>query len=83
MPDAREPAPGLAEFPLKCCGGTRDPVEHKPNCPNVVRAGLSWIEETKHGEAIRLRALFAFEAIVAERDKLRELGHGRPGVIDT
>jgi hypothetical protein len=59
--------------PLACCGGATDGMttEHEPNCPNIVRAGLSWIEDTRHGDKIRTRALAAFEAIVAERDELR------------
>jgi len=58
---------------MKCCGGpvVDDRGEHTPNCPSIVRAGLSWIEDTAHGEKIRKRALVAFDAIVAERDQLR------------
>jgi hypothetical protein len=59
---------------LKCCGGTTDgtTTSHKENCPSVVRAALSWIEESSTGERHRKRGLAAFEAILGERDQLQE-----------
>lgn len=65
---------------LKCCGGTTDGtvITHKENCPSIVRAALSWIEESSVGERHRQRGLAAFEAILAERDAL--LREREPGL---
>ena len=52
---------------LACCGGSREPIQHEPDCPSVVRAALSWIEDTAHGDKIRQRGEAAFELILAAR----------------
>jgi hypothetical protein len=57
---------------LGCCGGSRDPVKHRDDCPSIVRAALSWIEETNHGERQKMNGERAFDLILAERDSLRE-----------
>jgi hypothetical protein len=58
---------------LKCCGGSTDgrsDTQHDPHCPSIVRAALSWIEESSIGESHRKRGLAVFEAILANRDYL-------------
>lgn len=62
---------------LGCCGGTTDGshTEHKANCPSVIRAALSWIEDTAYGEKIRVRALAVLEQIVRERDDFEQRLH--------
>ena len=55
---------------LGCCGGITDSNHtiHKPECPSIIRAALSWIEETPQGNQMRQKALNALDAILASRD---------------